>query len=109
MRAQSRNTRHRKSLSQSLLTLVTFGLFVYFAYHLVHGDRGYFALRGLEKKLVTAELKLEQKKDDRQKLENRVKRLRPNSLDLDMLDERARVTLGFMKPEEKVIIADTRE
>ncbi len=92
------------SISQMLVTFLSFGLFFYFAYHLMHGDRGYFALRGLEDKLAYSEKKLEDKRAERTALENRVKRLRPNSLDLDMLDERARVVLGFVKTDERVIL-----
>ena len=93
-----------KSISQFLAVFLSFGLFFYFAYHLVHGDRGYFALKGLEKKLATAEAKYDESVAERQALENRVKLLRPGSLDLDMLDERARVVLGFAKSDERVII-----
>jgi len=93
-----------KSISQFLATFISFGLFFYFAYHLVHGDRGYFAWKGLQQKMAAAETKYEDKLAERQALENRVKLLRPDSLDLDMLDERSRVVLGFVKPDEKVIV-----
>ena len=93
-----------KTISQFLATFLSFGLFFYFPYHLVHGDRGYFAWKGLQKKLATAESKYDDKQAERLALENRVKLLRPDSLDRDMLDERARVVLGFVKPDEKVII-----
>lgn len=92
------------SISQMLVTFLSFGLFFYFAYHLMHGDRGYFALRGLEEKLAYSQKKLEDKKAERVALENRVKRLRPDSLDLDMVDERARVVLGFVQGDERVIL-----
>ncbi len=93
-----------KSISQFLVTFLSFWLFFYFAYHLAHGDHGYFAWKGLEKKLVAAQDKYDQKMAARMALENRVKLLRPDSLDLDMLDERSRVVLGFVKPDEKVVI-----
>ncbi len=94
----------KRSVSQFLVTSLSFLLFFYFAYHLTHGDRGYFAWKGLEKKLAAAEDNYDRKLAEREALENRVKLLRPDSLDLDMLDERARVVLGFVKPEDKVII-----
>lgn len=94
----------KRSVSQFLVTSLCFLLFFYFAYHLTHGDRGYFAWKGLEKKLAAAEDNYDRKMAEREALENRVKLLRPDSLDLDMLDERARVVLGFVKPEEKVVI-----
>ncbi|TAL27225.1 MAG: septum formation initiator family protein [Alphaproteobacteria bacterium] len=96
--------RQHKSISHYLATFISFGLFFYFAYHLAHGDRGYFAWKGLQKKLTEAEAQYDQKRAERQALENRVKLLRPDSLDLDMLDERARTVLGFVKPNEKVVI-----
>ena len=79
-------------------------LFVYFTYHLVHGNRGYFAWRGLEEKLLVSQEKLETKQNERIALENRVKLMRPDSLDLDLLDERARVVLGFVRADERVLV-----
>lgn len=104
MRATARTQPKSRQLSRSLVTMLCFGLFLYFSYHLVHGDRGYFARKGLEKKLEMAEQKLAQKTADREKLENRVRLMRPESLDLDLLDERARVVLGYMKPQERVLM-----
>src|SRR5690606_6073322 len=92
------------SISQILVSFATFAMFFYVAYHLVHGDRGYFALQGLEKKLVVTEQKYTQKKQEREKLETRVKLMRPDSLDRDMLDERTRTILGYVRPEETVVV-----
>ena len=36
-----------KLISQMLASAVSFGLFAYFAFYLLHGDMGYFALRGV--------------------------------------------------------------
>jgi cell division protein FtsB len=102
MKRKAKNNKF--TISGWLGNLLSFGLFIYFSYHLVHGERGYFAWRGIEQKIAVAEVKLEQQTAERTALENRVKRLRPESLDLDMLDERARVVLGFAKPDERVLI-----
>lgn len=101
---RSVRSKPKNKISHIVGTVFSVGLFFYFGYHLVHGDQGYFALRGLEKKLVTAERKYEEKKLAREALENRVRLLRPDSLDLDLLDERARVVLGHVKADERVII-----
>jgi len=98
------NAKQNKSISTFLTNTVSLGLFVYFAYHLMHGDRGYFAWKGVEEKLKTSETQYEQVHEQRQALENRVKMLRPDSIDLDLLDERARAVLGFMKPTEVVVL-----
>ena len=39
---------------------------------------------------------------ERLEIENRAKLLRPESLDIDMLDEKARNTLGVIAPNEQV-------
>jgi cell division protein FtsB len=93
-----------RSISQFLATFLSFGLFVYFFYHLVHGDHGYFAWKGVEEKQIAAQDAFDKTKEEREVLEKRVKMLRPDSLDLDMLDERARTVLGFMKPNEVVVL-----
>lgn len=104
MRTPYKQPQKPKSISRSLVTILSFGLFLYFGYHLVHGDRGYFARKGLDIKLASAAQKLAQKKEDREELENRVRLMRPESLDLDLLDERVRVVLGYMKAEERVVV-----
>jgi cell division protein FtsB len=96
---------NRNLISQMLGTISSFGLFMYFGFHLMHGDMGYFALRGVEQKLAETQQKYDGLLAEREALENRVRLLRPGSLDLDMLDERARVVLGFAGPEEREILA----
>lgn len=44
----------------------------------------------------------------RMQLENNVVRLRPLSLDLDLLEERSRVVLGYVDPGEQIILQDTK-
>ena len=102
MKVPSKKNRH--IISQLLSTLLSFGLFMYFGFHLVHGDMGYFALRGVDQKLAAARERHAHLLTERVALENRVKLLRPKSLDLDMLDERARVVLGFIGPDERIIL-----
>lgn len=95
---------NRNLILQFLVTLFSFGVFIYFGFHLMHGDMGYFALRGVDQKLVAAREKHAYLLAERETLENRVKLLRPGSIDLDMLDERVRVVLGFVDPDERVLI-----
>ena len=102
MKAASKN--NRNLISQLLSTLFSLGVFLYFGFHLMHGDRGYFALRGVDQKLVVAKEKYSHLLAEREVLEKRVKLLRPESIDPDMLDERVRVVLGFVDPEEKVLM-----
>ena len=102
MKAASKN--NRNLISQLLSTLFSLGIFLYFGFHLMHGDRGYFALRGVDQKLVVAKEKYSYLLAEREVLENRVKLLRPGSIDPDMLDERVRIVLGFVDLDEKVLM-----
>jgi cell division protein FtsB len=95
---------NRNLISQMLASGLSFGLFAYFCFHLLHGDMGYFALRGVDQKLAETQDKYDHLLADRTALENRVRLLRPSSLDPDMLDERARVVLGFAKVEEREVV-----
>lgn len=81
-------------------------LFAYFAYHLVAGDRGLIAWRGLADQIRVAQAERDQARAERQALDQRVSLLRPGHLDRDMLDERARAELNRIGPDERVIFID---
>jgi cell division protein FtsB len=76
----------------------------YIAYHAIQGERGIIAYWRLSKQVEQARANLDEVADERAKLENRVRLLHPQSLDPDMLEERARVMLGYGRPGEKVIM-----
>ncbi|WP_236024875.1 FtsB family cell division protein [Arenibaculum pallidiluteum] len=75
----------------------------YFAYHAIHGDRGLIALSRLQGEIDQAEGVLGQIRGERERLDHRASLLRPDNLDPDMLDERARAMLNFADPDEIVI------
>ena len=79
-------------------------LVVYFAYHAVEGDRGINAWWVLRQKITLADATFTALHSQRTGLEERVTHLRPDSLDPDMLEERARVLLNFGYPSETVIM-----
>jgi len=76
----------------------------YFAYHVVQGDRGLFALRSLQARVEDARASLGILNAERRRLEHRVSLLNPNSLDPDMADERARYMLHLARPDELVVM-----
>ncbi len=76
----------------------------YFAYHVVHGDRGLIAWWNFKQRVATAKQALAQSQEERGRLENRVRLLNPGSLDPDMLEERARVMLNYGHADELVIL-----
>ncbi|MGE0722796.1 MAG: septum formation initiator family protein [Alphaproteobacteria bacterium] len=78
-------------------------LIVYFAFHLVHGDRGLVAWRDLTQRIEETEAMAREVAAQRAILERRVALLRPDSLDRDMLDERARSLLNLAHPDDVVV------
>lgn len=72
---------------------------------LLQGERSYVRLMALEHEITVTSDDLAQAREERQALEKKVVGLRPGSIDRDLLDERARVMLGYRRAEEKVVIA----
>jgi cell division protein FtsB len=79
-------------------------LVVYVAYNTVQGDRGLIAYWQLTKQVEQARTIQEELDWQRRRFENRVKLMSSNSLDADMLEERARFLFGTSRPDEYVVI-----
>jgi cell division protein FtsB len=92
--------RRLKSLAAQLVGACVAG---YFIYHAVQGDRGILAWLRVNQQLEAAQQELAKSATDRAALEQRVALLSNSSLDLDMLEERARIMLNFSDPDDKVI------
>lgn len=88
-----------ESIAATLFILL---LLAYFTFHAVSGDRGLLAFMQLSKKTEEARAELDIVKAERLRLERKVSLLRNDSLDLDMLDEQARVLLGYSAEGETV-------
>lgn len=84
--------------------VLAISVFGYFAYHSVQGDRGVIAWLQLGQQVEIAQAVLEKVSRDRSALEHRARLLRPDNLDPDMLDERARQVLSLTRPDELVIL-----
>ncbi len=95
---------HTKKAKQVLAPLLGAALVTYFAYHAVQGDRGLLAWWQLRQQMDASELELASISAEREYLESMISLLRPESLDLDMLDEQTRRTLAFAQPKELLII-----
>lgn len=91
------------------ITLPVLGACVagYFVYHGVQGDRGIIAWLVLNQQIREAGAAQGELAAERATLERRVALLRPDSLDPDLLEERARVMLNFAHADELVIPLDT--
>ncbi|MGH6660016.1 MAG: FtsB family cell division protein [Rhodospirillales bacterium] len=80
----------------------------YFAYHVVHGDRGLIAWWNIKQRVDAAKSVLAQTRAEREILENRVHLMNPGSLDPDMLEERARLMLNYGYSNDIVILEGKR-
>jgi cell division protein FtsB len=69
----------------------------------LNDDRGLAALAAAEAERARLEAELAGLRAERRAAENRVARLGRDYLDLDLLDERARAVLGYVRPDEVVI------
>lgn len=94
-------TRRLPGISAQLLLAC---LVAYFGYHAVEGEHGLNSWWRLSQKLDLAQAALGVLKSQRGTLEARVALLRPDSLDPDMLEERARAILNFGRPDDVVIL-----
>jgi cell division protein FtsB len=95
----------KKIILNALLSL----LLIYFVFHSIYGNRGVIAYFTLNQRLEKAHSDLESLRAQRIELEHRVKLLRPESLDRDMLDQEARRVLGVASPKEQVFTINTSE
>lgn len=77
---------------------------VYFAYHTVQGDRGLMAWWRLNQEIKQAEESLAQLEEARDNLDHRARLLRPDHLDPDMLEERARLMLNMGRDDEVIVL-----
>ncbi|HSG94876.1 MAG TPA: septum formation initiator family protein, partial [Afifellaceae bacterium] len=87
-----------------LVPAVCLLLLAYFGYHAVEGDYGHHALRKLKARESELTGELARLKDERLALDRRVALMRPESLDPDMIEERARRALNVARAGDIVIL-----
>jgi cell division protein FtsB len=76
----------------------------YFGYHLQNGDHGLKARANLEARKEVLEGEIAGLREVKERIERDVALLRPESLDPDMLDERARAILNLAHPDDLVMM-----
>jgi len=76
----------------------------YFGYHLQNGDHGLKSRAQLQTRADVLAGELAGLREVRQRIERDVALLQPESLDPDMLDERARAILNLAHPDDLVMM-----
>jgi len=92
-------TRARQAAPQVLAACMV----AYFAYHALHGDRGFYAWIMLKQERAQALATAETVAAERARLEHRVGLLRSDHLDPDLLEERAQATLNYGAADDHII------
>ena len=81
-------------------------LIVYFSFHALTGERGMLTDGARDRVLAERTETLERLVAERRELESRVTLLKTNNLSRDLLEERARLLLGYADPRDYVIRTD---
>lgn len=89
-----------------MLTVLGVMLCMYFSYHAVFGHRSVLALSSLNAQIETSVAKGDIVSSERQYLEGRVLAMRPDSMNPDMVEERARTILGYKRVDEVVVLSN---
>jgi cell division protein FtsB len=94
----------KRQFARSMVTLLCALIGIYFVYYALHGDRGLAALARLDAQVARAEGDVAKVRAHREAAQQRVAGLRPEALDLDLLEERARLTLNYVAGEDVVVL-----
>ncbi len=95
--------RRAPGLTPLLISTVLFFLGAYFTFTAVQGDYGIFRRVQVEAEIDTLRLQLDLLETEVASMRNKTRRLSDDYLDLDLLDQQARETLGLMRSDEILI------
>ena len=93
-----------KGIKKNLVHIISICIVSYFIFHLINGNRGLAELWSLQDQVEQAKVIFIHTQSQKQKLEEKVKHLRRESLNIDLLDEQVRKNLDYLAPDEIVII-----
>ena len=89
------------------LSLVfSFLFFLYLLYFLINGERGIISYYKIKNQQNKYQLQLNKMNKQNDSFNDSILRLKPNTIDLDYLDEQLRNKTGFVLENEIIIIID---
>ena len=94
----------RYVLRDNMFAIICACLSIYFAYHLIAGERSYLRLTALQAEIEDTQDQYDLAYADRTALEQKVVMMRPGTVDPDLLEEQARKVLGFRRVDETIIL-----
>jgi cell division protein FtsB len=87
----------RRTLFDFAVTAVCLGLLGFFGWHGIYGERSLTKAEAIEVRVSALTDDLDRVRKQREELESRVRLLRPESVDPDLVEELARKVLGFTR------------
>ncbi len=108
MSVANEHTSLRRAARGWSFPLIVAALVVYFGYFAIYGNHGLINWLRLQNAIYAKHVELDRIQAERAALERRVRLLRPESVDPDLLEEQARSRLGLSAPDEVVILKDKR-
>lgn len=93
-----------RKFKQNWIFLLSGFIVFYFGFHTFCGERNIYRYFSLKNEIAREQLRSAEFKRQKNDLQKKVDLLSDNSLDIDMLDERARVVLNMVSDEEFVIL-----
>ena len=94
----------KRNAGNILIPVILLAMVGYFTYHLLNGERGLISLVQLNQQVGAAQITAQRLGTERKAFEAQVALLRPEHINPDMLDERARFTLNGGRIDEVVIL-----
>ncbi|MBS0233582.1 MAG: septum formation initiator family protein [Proteobacteria bacterium] len=92
-------------MKQLSVTCACVGLTAYFCYHIRYGRHGLEARRELLDRSALLDFEIKGLETVRTKLRHDVALLSPEIPNADIVEETARDVLGYVRPDDKIIIA----
>ncbi len=86
-----------------IVCLGLLSLIGYLSWHAINGERSFSQAERLGERIATREVVRDTVRGERLALDARVALIRPESIDPDLLEELARITLGFVRPNDVVL------
>ena len=86
--------------------MIGLALCIYFAYHIIYGERSISKWIHLSHKIETMSNINDTLNAERQAIERKVVMLRPGSINEDLLEERVRSVLGYTKSDEYIVVSN---
>lgn len=93
-------------LKSSGMLILMILLFFYFGFYAFYGERGFRKYLYLSKEIEYARGLSLQYKSQKENLNKQVRLISPESLDLDLLEERVRLVLNYVEDDEFIILEE---